>query len=76
MKENLEKAIRKAANETEKAQALMTVLENEVLFNNPLNVVEQKRKIAKALYAIWDSIEEIESHLEIAAVILGEEDVL
>ncbi len=76
MKEKLTTSITKAANEIEKAKALMSVLENRTLFENTNEVPELKEKIAKALYALWDSIEEIECSLDTAAEILAKYDVL
>lgn len=76
MKENLTTAITKAANETEKAKALMAVLENKALFESVNEDPNLKEKIAKALYALWDSIEEIERSLDAAAEVLAKRDVL
>ena len=76
MKENLTTAITKAANETEKAKALMAVLENRALFESVNEDSDLKEKIAKALYALWDSIEEIDRSLDAAAEVLAKRDVL
>lgn len=76
MKENLTTAITKAANETEKAKALMAVLENRVMFESEAEDPDLKEKIAKALYALWDSIEEIGRNLDDAAEVLAKRDVL
>ncbi len=76
MKEHLEVTIRKAIHETEKAKALMEVLENKVLFENVCEDFEFKSKIAKVVYALMDSVEEIERNLDAAAEILDENDVL
>lgn len=76
MKENLTTAITKAANETEKAKALMAVLENRALFESINEEPDLKEKIAKALYALWDSIEEIERSLDAAAEVLEQDDAL
>lgn len=76
MKDNLTTAITKAANETEKAKALIAVLENRALFENANEDPDIKEKTAKALYALWDSIEEIERSLDAAAEALAKRDAL
>ena len=76
MKENLAKVITKAVNETEKAKALMSVLENEVLFESEIEDQQLKEKIAKAFYALWDAIEETERSLDAAADVLAKNNAL
>ncbi len=79
MQEYLMTVITKAMNETEKAKALIEVLENRALFDTAKDssedAMELKEKIAKAIYALWDSIEVIELNLDSAAEIVEKYDV-
>ncbi|MBP3368600.1 MAG: hypothetical protein J6L71_04115 [Clostridia bacterium] len=76
MKKNLKKVIAKATNETEKAKALMAVLEDAALFEREIADPQTKKKIAKIIYALWDAIEETERSLDAAAEVLEQDDAL
>lgn len=76
MKKNLKKVIAKATNETEKAKALMAVLEDAALFEREIADLQTKKKIAKIIYALWDAIEETERSLDAAAEVLEQDDAL
>lgn len=76
MKKNLKKAVAKAMNETEKAKALMAVLEDAALFEREHEDPQTKAKIARIIYALWDVIEETERSLDAAAEALEQDDAL
>ena len=76
MKKNLKKVIAKATNETEKAKALMAVLEDAALFERETADPQTKKKIAKIIYALWDAIEEPDRSLGAAAEALEQDDAL